>query len=216
MYDLYDRGFVTDGLMLEFLTSHTNVIKQRPFESINPYALGFAMFQDIKRISMDPTAEDKEWFDWAGNGDWLATIKYAAYNFKDESFILQYLSPKVMRDFGMFYVLDDDENPSLVVEAIQNDEGYRTVREKLAEQQNVNNSLPYIQVTNVDVWGDRSIELHHYSTQLHALEEEDVMKTLHHLSQLWGYSVRLITVTPEGKAVDLYEYNITPLDIELL
>jgi stage V sporulation protein R len=216
MYDLYDRGHVTDGLMLEFLTSHTNVVKQKQFESINPYALGFAMFQDIKRISMEPTAEDREWFDWAGNGDWLSTIKYAAYNFKDESFILQYLSPKVMRDFGMFYVLDDDENPSMVVEAIQNDEGYRQVRAKLAEQQNVNNSLPYIQVTNVNVWGDRSIELHHHTTQRHTLNEGDAIKTLYHLSQLWGYSCRLITVTSTGKATDIYEYDPTFVDIELI
>jgi stage V sporulation protein R len=202
LHELYDEGLVTDGFMLEILTSHTGVVYQHQFTSINPYALGFAMYQDIKRISMEPTAEDREWFPtWAGNGDWLATLKFASQNFKDESFILQYLSPKVIRDFGLFYVLDDDINPSYVVEAIQNDEGYRLVRSKLAEQQNVNNRLPNIQVTGVDVWGDRSITLTHQSTNRQLLKEEETLKTLEHLTYLWGYDVHLNSISADGKTV---------------
>lgn len=216
MNDLYDRGYVTDGFMFEFLASHTGVIRQKQFGDINPYALGFAMFQDIKRIAMEPTAEDREWFHWAGNGDWLTTVKQAAYNFKDESFIFQYLSPKVMRDFGMFYVLDDDSNPTLSVEAIQNDAGYRAVREKLAEQQNVNNVLPYIQVTNVDVWGDRSMELRHDSTRRHGLDKDNTIKTLRYLTQLWGYPVRLITVDSTGKNVEVYNYDPNKVDLAMV
>jgi spore cortex formation protein SpoVR/YcgB (stage V sporulation) len=216
MNDLYDRGFVTDGFMFEFIASHTGVIKQRQFHDINPYALGFAMFQDIKRISMEPTDEDREWFFWAGNKDWLSTVKEAAYNFKDESFIFQYLSPKVMRDFGLFYILDNDEDPTMVVEAIQDEQGYRVIREKLAEQQNVNNSLPYIQVTNVDVWGDRSIELQHVSTNRHTLSQEDTIKTLRYLSQLWGYPVQLRTVNPAGKNVDVFEYDPNKVDLSVI
>ncbi|MGB5252531.1 MAG: SpoVR family protein, partial [Sedimenticolaceae bacterium] len=52
---LYDGGYVTDGFMLEVLQSHTNVVAQPSFDSphysgINPYALGFAMMRDIRRI----------------------------------------------------------------------------------------------------------------------------------------------------------------------
>ncbi|TFH10341.1 MAG: SpoVR family protein [Candidatus Thorarchaeota archaeon] len=213
MNDLYDQGYVTDGFMLEFLDSHTGVIKQQPLHGINPYALGFAMFQDIKRIAMEPTEEDKKWFHWAGNGDWLATVKQAAYNFKDESFILQYLSPKVIRDMQLFYILDDDEDPTMVVNAIQNDEGYSTVREKLAEQQNINNSIPYIQVTKVDVWGDRSIEMEHTSTKRHELDEDDAIKTLSYLTNLWGYPGRLITVNAQGKKQSLYEFDPNQVDL---
>ncbi|MDU7373929.1 MAG: SpoVR family protein, partial [Klebsiella michiganensis] len=64
---LYDEGKVTERFMLEFLHSHTNVVFQPPYNSqwysgINPYALGFAMFQDIKRICQSPTEEDRYWF----------------------------------------------------------------------------------------------------------------------------------------------------------
>ena len=56
---LYDEGLVDDGFMLEFLKSHTNVVYQPPvdaprYSGINPYALGFAMFTDLRRICEQP------------------------------------------------------------------------------------------------------------------------------------------------------------------
>ena len=64
---LYERGLLTDGTMLEFLHSHSSVVFQpafndRRFSGINPYALGFAMMNDIRRIATEPTEEDREWF----------------------------------------------------------------------------------------------------------------------------------------------------------
>ena len=61
---LYDEGVVGDGFMMEFLKSHTNVVYQPPIDSpyysgINPYALGFAMMSDIRRICEHPTDEDE-------------------------------------------------------------------------------------------------------------------------------------------------------------
>ena len=42
----------------------------RATRGINPYALGFAMMQDIERICTEPTAEDQQWFPAiAGSGD---------------------------------------------------------------------------------------------------------------------------------------------------
>jgi len=206
--DMYDRGLVTDGFMLEFLQSHTGVTKQRDFEQFNPYALGFAMFQDIKRISMNPTKEDKEWFpDWAGNGDWVNTLKHAAYDYKDESFIQQFLSPKVIRDFRMFHILDDDRNKEMLVEEIHNDGGYKQIREMLAYQNNSNNFIPNIQVTDVDVWGDRHLELEHYTTRRHSLSHDDALYTLWHLSKLWGYEVKMKTKDDLGNELETYDID---------
>src|SRR5690606_32270880 len=100
LQQLYKEGLVSDGLMMEFLQHHTNVIFQPPYDSpyysgINPYTLGFAIFQDIRRICEAPTEEDRLWFPDMAGGDWLDAVHFAMENFKDESFILQYLSPKV-------------------------------------------------------------------------------------------------------------------------
>ncbi len=100
MNRLHEKGLLTDGAMVEFLTSHTNVVFQpdfddRRYSGINPYALGFAMMQDIERICTEPTAEDHQWFPHiAGNGDPMARLRDVWANYRDESFILQFLSPQ--------------------------------------------------------------------------------------------------------------------------
>ena len=103
MNRLHEQGRITDGDFLEFLHSHTNVVFQPDFDDprfsgINPYALGFAMMQDIERIVREPDDEDREWFpDIAGNGDVMAVLREIWANYRDESFISQFLSPRLMR-----------------------------------------------------------------------------------------------------------------------
>ena len=75
MNRMYEKGLVTEGSMLEFAHMHAAVVYQpgfsdRDFGGFNPYALGYAMMRDIKRICLEPTEEDKAWFpDFAGNQD---------------------------------------------------------------------------------------------------------------------------------------------------
>src|SRR5580692_4060488 len=64
---LYDRGLIGEGSIFEFLHSHTSVVFQPEFDDrryygLNPYALGYAMMADIRRICENPTAEDRDWF----------------------------------------------------------------------------------------------------------------------------------------------------------
>tara|TARA_B100000676_G_C18080729_1_gene850974 strand:+ start:1131 stop:2684 length:1554 start_codon:yes stop_codon:yes gene_type:complete len=197
--DLYAQGKVTDGFMFEFLQSHSGVVFQPEFDSkyysgINPYALGFAMFQDIKRICENPTEEDKRWFpDFAGS-DWLATIKFAMQNFKDESFVQQFLSPKVMRDFKFFAILDDDQDKELEVSAIHDDEGYRRVREALSAQYNLSMNEPNIQVYDVDVRGSRAMTLRHFQHNRRPLADDSAQEVLKHLHTLWKFDVTLESV----------------------
>tara|TARA_R110002020_G_scaffold142060_2_gene313970 strand:- start:6747 stop:8300 length:1554 start_codon:yes stop_codon:yes gene_type:complete len=192
---LYDEGKVTEGFMIEFLQSHTSVVYQPPFDSqwysgINPYALGFAMMQDIRRICEQPTEEDRRWFPDIAGTDWLETLKFAMRTFKDESFILQYLSPKVIRDMKLFAIADDERDDHLEVAAIHDDSGYRAVRQHLAAQYNLGNREPNIQVWEVDRRGDRSLTLHHQRHDGKPLGEStgDMLK---HLHRLWGFDIHL-------------------------
>jgi len=194
---LYDEGKVTDGFMMEFLTSHTSVIYQPSFDSpyyrgINPYALGFAMYSDIRRVCEEPTDEDREWFpDFAGK-PWLEVLDHAMRNFKDESFILQFLSPKVMRDLRLFGVVDDDEQSELEITAIHDSSGYRRVRELLASQYNLSDRDPNIQIVAADVRGDRSLTLRHTQHQRRTLDA-GTNEVLKHVHRLWGFPVHLET-----------------------
>jgi stage V sporulation protein R len=206
---LYEEGIIGDGFMMEFLKSHTNVVYQPPIDSpyyngINPYALGFAMFSDIRRICEHPTDEDREWFPELAGSDWRASLDFAMRNFKDESFIAQYLSPKLIRDFHFFAVLDDDAQDKLSISAIHDEAGYRYVRQQLAAQYNLGNREPNIQVWSVNTRDDRSLTLRHTQFQRRPLNES-TEEVLRHVGRLWGFDVRLETVTPEGRLVDTVE-----------
>jgi spore cortex formation protein SpoVR/YcgB (stage V sporulation) len=120
-------------------------------------------------------------------------------NFKDESFIAQYLSPKLIRDFKFFAVVDDDAEDTLEVAAIHDDAGYRRVRQLLAEQYNLGNREPNIQVYNVDVYGDRSLTLRHFMHNRRPLGDSTT-EMLRHVGRLWGYTVRIESVDHEGEA----------------
>ncbi len=209
---MYDEGLLSESFMLEFLQHHTNVVCQPPYNArwyngINPYALGFAMWQDIKRICEAPTDEDRDWFPDIAGSDWQDTFDFAMRSFKDESFIAQYLSPKLMREFGFFAVMDDETQPKLGVTAIHDESGYRRIRETLSEQYNLASREPNIQVWNVDLCGDRSITLRHQPYRDRPLAESsgEVMK---HFARLWGFTVRLERLNDDGSSELLQETRI--------
>ncbi len=202
---LFDEGVVGHGFMIEFLQSHTNVVYQPAagsphYSGINPYALGFAMMRDLRRICEAPTEEDRQWFPDIAGTDWHTTLDFAMRNFKDESFIAQYLSPKLIRDFHFFSVLDDDADDKLSISAIHDDSGYRFVRQKLADQYNLGNREPNIQVWSVDTRGNRALTLRHSQFQRRPLnpQAEEVLK---HVARLWGFDVHLQTVDPQGERI---------------
>lgn len=196
---MYDRGLVTDGFMIEFMQSHSGVIYQPPynnkyFSGINPYTLGFHMMTDIRRICENPSEEDKRWFPDIAGSNWQETLQFAMKNFKDESFILQFLSPKLMRDLRLFTIVDDDTKKDIEVAAIHDDSGYHLVRESLSSQYNLGNREPNIQVFDVDVRGDRSLTLHHTRFERRPLEVESAESVLRHIHRLWGFDVHLHSV----------------------
>ena len=206
---LYDEGFVTDGFMVEFLQSHTNVISQPGFDSryysgINPYALGFAIMTDIRRICETPDEEDRHWFPDIAGSDWIKTMDFAMRNYKDESFIGQYLSPKVIRELKLFAILDDDSNRDIEVSAIHDDSGYQYIRQALSEQYNLSHLEPDIQVYDVDLKGDRSLSLKHTQHNRMPLDKSanEVMK---HLARLWGFNVKLETHAEDGSIIHTFE-----------
>jgi spore cortex formation protein SpoVR/YcgB (stage V sporulation) len=216
MNRLYEKGLVTEGSMLEFAHMHAAVVNQpgfneKHYSGINPYALGYAMMRDIKRICLDPTDEDMHWFpDFAGNQDPMATLRQAWAEYRDESFVLQYLSPKVMRDFRLFHLRNDADNPAMRVEAIHDEQGYRKVRRMLARQYDVSQQDPDIQVTDADLSGSRRLVLTHYVRDGILLDKEECDRTLMHVARLWGYRVRLVE-TDAASGRKLREHETLPL-----
>jgi len=199
MNTMHDRGMTTDGSHLEFLALHTNVLYQpghnsKYYSGINPYKFGFAMLEDIERMCSNPTAEDLAWFpQLKGQRGWDVILD-SVVNFRDESFIRQWLSPKIIRDFKFFSVYDDREDvEKYLVTKIHNDSGYEEVREKLADQYLRSSYVPQIEVKSVDR-KTRCLTLLYTGTNNRTLGNGD--KMLAHIKKLWGgYPVVIVDQT---------------------
>ncbi|MBU2653188.1 SpoVR family protein [Acidomonas methanolica] len=197
MRRLHEKGLIDDSAMLEAIHSTTNVIMQPGFEqgggpNFNPYALGLAMMSDIVRICTTPTEEDRRWFrDIAGNGDPVGTLKYGWADYRDESFIQQFLSPKVIRDLRLFRLTDDQAQPYLLVDAIHNEEGYHEIRRSVAASYDPGMLAEEIEIVGADLQGDRILKLEHRTRPGQLLQPTDARLTLAHLKDLWGYGVEM-------------------------
>ena len=200
---MYDDGLLSDGMMMEWMISHTNVVFQPPvghraYSGINPYPLGFAMYTDIKRICESPTDEDRQWFPDIAGAPWLETLDHAMRNFKDESFIGQYLSPQLMREFRLFAISDDARQSELEVAAIHDEAGYQQLRQAISQQYDLGVREPNIQVWNMNLRGDRTLTLRHTQYQNRPLGDSS-LEVLKHAARLWGFGVTLESVNAGGE-----------------
>lgn len=207
---LFDLGYLDDGFMLEFLKSHSGVIFQPDYNSpyfsgLNPYTLGFNIFMDIKRICQEPTEEDKQWFPNLIGKNWLDEVLYAMENFRDDSFVAQYLSPKVIRDMKLFAIFDDEDNEFYEIKAIHNERGYRRIREMMSMQYDRSSRVPDIQVDSVDIHKTSRLNLIHYIHDDKLLDEDDAESTVRHVRQLWEFPVELHSRNRAGIDEDFYE-----------
>jgi len=212
MRRLHEKGQIDDSAMLEAIHSTTNVITQRGFDqgggpSFNPYALGFAMMSDIARICVSPTEEDRAWFPhFAGNGDPVGTLHHGWAEYRDESFIQQFLSPKVMRDFRLFRLEDNLEHPYLTVDAIHDDAGYRDIRRSVASFYDPGSLAEDIEIVGADLHGDRTLRLEHRTRPGYLLHATDAKAVIMHLGMLWGYDVVLKEVDAQtGRELRSYQ-----------
>ena len=118
-------------------------------------------------------------------------------NYKDESFVGQYLSPKLMRELRLFAIVDDEMEEELEVAAIHDESGYRRVREALSRQYDLGSREPNIQVWNVNLRGDRSLTLRHFQHNNRPLHDT-ANEVLKHVARLWGFGVQMESVNAAG------------------
>lgn len=204
---MYDQGQLSNGSMIEWLSSHANVVFQPGyddprFSGINPYALGFAIMADIKRICENPTDEDRIWFPKLAGSDWKSAIRSAATEYRDDSFVSQFLSPKVARDLKLFGIVDRKSDSHILVNAIHNESTFVELRSQLASQYDLGSWDPNIVVFNADLAGDRTLTLHH-NVVLDRRLDGDTALMLEHVRRLWGHSVVLKSIDSDGNVLHM-------------
>jgi spore cortex formation protein SpoVR/YcgB (stage V sporulation) len=140
-------------------------------------------------MCLEPTQEDHDWFPHiAGNGDWLGVLKDAWANYRDESFVAQFLSPKVIRDMKLFSIMDDSNDDSYYVSDIHDERGYRRVRKHLSEMYDIGLNTPDVQVVDMDPKTRQLLLVHNSRNGLH-LEPNNGAAVNDLVERLWGFEV---------------------------
>jgi stage V sporulation protein R len=202
--DMYEAGQIDQGILLECLHSHTNVIRQPEYTRLNPYALGFAAWNEIKRVCEAPTDEDREYLPDIAGKDWLETFHDIMQNYRDESFLLQFVTPKLVRDFRLMYIQADEGQDHWLVNQTAGEQGFKSIRSRLAAQYRLETWMPEISVVRYGRDSDRKLVLQYQSYNGRSLVEEETLQTLKQLRQLWGFDVQLEAVDQSGAVVRTY------------
>ena len=156
-----------DSMHLPFLKSHNQVIRPHT-GGVNPYHVGFVMFQDIeKRYGLE------ECF-------------HARATCNDASFLRTYLTRELCEKLGFFEFTDREQN-YLITEVADND-GWKNIRSSLIRQTGMNN-IPMIYVESVE---NGKMILHHEHDD-RDIEIGYAEKVIQHIKDIWKDDVVLIT-----------------------
>jgi stage V sporulation protein R len=187
---------------IEFTRLHAGVLSPSPRgTSINPYYVGFKIFEDIeRRWNGDLTEDERKEYREANNGaEWPHVGKGREKMFEvreienDVSFLRNYLTRNLVDDLDMYvYAREDDE--WVVVE-----KDWRKVRDAIVDSM-TNFGFPYLVVEDGDYRRARELYLkHNYDGR--ELDQNYGFKTLRYLYQLWGRPVHVETIVDEEPTV---------------
>ncbi|RJP73776.1 MAG: SpoVR family protein [Candidatus Zixiibacteriota bacterium] len=184
---ILDSLDLPQNLFMEFMVRHNQVL--RPMEGqINPYYLGYKMFENIEERWNNPTPEERREYGRPG-GEGLAKMFQVREVDRDVSFIRQYLTEELIREMDLFQ--HEKRGTDRIVTQVADEENWTKIKETLLK--NVGTAgLPVIKVVDAYYQGRRTLFLQH-DFDGRELELEYAEKTLRYVQHLWGNEVVLET-----------------------
>ncbi len=174
-------------LRLEFMVRHNQVL--RPLAGqINPYYMGYKIFEDIEKRWDSPSDEERRDFGRPG-GQGREKIFQVREIDRDVSFIRQYLTEELIREMDLFQ--HEKRGDERVVTQVADEDNWKKIKDTLLKNVGMA-ALPVIKVVDADFLGERTLYLQHeYDGR--ELDLEYAEKTLKYTQQLWGFDVILET-----------------------
>jgi stage V sporulation protein R len=180
-----------DNEMLEFAELHAGVVSPHKGQ-LNPYYLGYKIFEDIERRWDNPTAEEREKLGREPGGG-RAKIFEVREMESDVSFLRNYLTEELCEELDLFvYELVDDEEWTVT------EKRWGRVRDQLVANM-TNFGFPYIVVADGDYNNNRELYLKHQYEGAE-LDINYARRVLEHVHTLWGRPVHLETVIDDEPA----------------
>ena len=183
---------------LEFAGLHAGVVSPHKGQ-LNPYYLGYKIFEDIERRWDNPTKEEQELYGRRGGEGWDKVMEVRELE-NDISFLRNYLTEELCEDLDLFvYQLVDEEEWTVT------EKKWERVRDQLVANM-TNFGFPYIEVVDGDYDRNRELYLMHRYEGVE-LDMKYARKTLEYVHKLWGREVHLETVVDEEPLVMHYDGN---------
>ncbi|MGI5911678.1 MAG: SpoVR family protein [Syntrophomonadaceae bacterium] len=166
-YKILNKLGLSQELHLEFLKRHNQVIS--PFQgSLNPYHLGFKIFEKLEKQGVD-----------------IFSVREQE---RDFSFIGRYLDEEICREYNLFSFLKKGRD--YYVKEIADEKGWKAVRAVLAS----NTGMQVVPVIKVVEVGHNNLLMLEHEWDGRELNLDYAHHTLKHVSDLWGGKVRLRTM----------------------
>jgi stage V sporulation protein R len=187
---------LSDNEHIEFAELHSGVVSPQKGK-LNPYYLGYKIFERIERDWDHPSPEAREKFVRPGN-EGRAKIFEVREIDSDVSFLRNYLTEELCEELDLFvYELIDEEEWTI------SEKRWERVRDQLVANM-TNFGFPYLEVEDGDYNGNRELYLKHCYEGTE-LDMRYARKALEHVQTLWGRTVHLETVVDEGVTVLRYD-----------
>ncbi|HYU72704.1 MAG TPA: SpoVR family protein [Ktedonobacteraceae bacterium] len=195
MRELGDRGVISDSEVIEFAQLHSGVLSPSR-TSLNPYYIGFKMFEDIERRWDNPTTEERERL---GRKPGMGRQKIFDVRELDNdvSFLRNYLTEDLIKDLDLYlYKKEGDE--WVIVE-----KNWQKVRDGIVNSM-TNFGYPYLVIENGDYRGNRELYIKHLF-EGQELDLNYAEKTLQYVYTMWGRPVHLETVYENKRILLTYD-----------
>lgn len=187
-----------EGLHLEFLVRHNQVLRPTP-GGLNPYHLGFIIWQDIEKRWNEGTT-GREYQNDRPNRDIASMdenetpgrkkIFEVRQSDRDASFLRRFLTPELMRELDLFQ--HEKRGKERVITRVSDEEHWQQVKSTLVANVGMG-SIPVILIQDADHGGSRTLYLIHEHDG-RDLQLEYAEQTLKHVQCLWRRSVVLETI----------------------
>jgi stage V sporulation protein R len=177
---------------LEFAELHAGVVSPHKGQ-LNPYYLGYKIFENIEKRWDNPTAEEREKFGRKGGEGYEKLLEVRELD-NDISFLRNYLTEELCEELDLFvYQLVDEEEWTVT------EKKWEKVRDQLVANM-TNFGFPHIEVVDGDYDGNRELYLMHRYEGVE-LDMKYARKTLEYVYKLWGRDVHLETIVDEEPLV---------------
>lgn len=199
MEDLMKDGYITDGQYIDFLSHHASVLTNVRDDEMdnfrNPYWLGYNTFRLLRRACESPTKEDEQYFPEICNTDWKKTLRHIMENYRDSSWIYQYMHPELVRDGGFAVVDVSSDEDWNVIRHDATKEHFEELRKILADSVDGMSGIPTVKIIGVTK-DELNIFLDTHKNR-DFYNYDDLITALSLLRDLTGYKI-CVTVAEDG------------------